>query len=136
MGSIRKSESIQFIQFLKMASESDHESDSYNDYYSDSSSDSNSDSNPIELALEPSSKASRITSSRPKHSIGARIQAITFLELNIPHFEITAKTGISKAQIYKLREKALSRGWDPKVSSIIEVFHIEDTLCSRRPKTP
>jgi hypothetical protein len=93
-----------------MASESDHGSnysnydiDSYNDYlYSDSSSESNT----RESTLEPSS----IEASRPKHSIGARIQAISFLELNMPHFEIIAKTGISKAQIYKLREKALSRG--------------------------
>ena len=54
----------------------------------------------------------------------------------MPHFEIIAKTGISKAQIYKLREKALLRGWDPKVSSIVEVSYIEDSSCSRRPKTP
>jgi transposase len=71
-----------------------------------------------------------------KHSIGARIQAVSFLELNIPHFEITAKTGISKSQIYKLRDKAISRGWDPKVSGIVEVEHVEDTPRSGRPKIP
>jgi hypothetical protein len=32
-----------------------------------------------------------------RHSIGARIQAITFLELGIPHWEIKAKTKISKS---------------------------------------
>src|SRR5450432_3224818 len=85
--------------------DTEYDTDSHDDY---SYSDSNSDSNTIELALEPSSIASRV-GSRPKHSIGARIQAISFLELNMPYFEITAKTRISKAQIYKLREKALLR---------------------------
>jgi len=42
-----------------------------------------------------------------KHSIRTQIQAVTFLDMNIPHLEITAKTGISKAQLYKLRDKAI-----------------------------
>ena len=33
----------------------------------------------------------------PKYSIGAWIQAVTFLELNISYFEIISRTGISKA---------------------------------------
>ena len=32
----------------------------------------------------------------PKHSIGARIQALTYLELGLPIFQIEAKTGIKK----------------------------------------
>jgi hypothetical protein len=40
---------------------------------------------------------------------------------------------ISKSQIYRLREKAILRGWDPKVSLVAEIEHIQDTLCSRRP---
>jgi hypothetical protein len=51
--------------------------------------------------------------------------------LNIPHFEITAKTGISKAQIYKLREKAISRGWDPKTLGIVVVHRVEDAPRSK-----
>src|SRR5450432_721481 len=66
-----------------------YDTDSHDDY---SYSDSNSDSNTIESALEPSSIASRV-GSRPKHSIGARIQAISFLELNMPHFEIRLSDG-------------------------------------------
>jgi hypothetical protein len=95
-----------------MASENDYESDyesNYkSDYESDYYSDSNSDSDiGVEVASEPTSEVSSTSTSWPKHSIGARIQALSFLELNIPHFEIIAKTRISKAQIYKLREKAL-----------------------------
>jgi hypothetical protein len=70
----------------------------------------------------------------PRHSIGARIQAITLLELGIPHWDIKAKTGVSKSQLYKLQNKAINRGWDPKRSSIVEVYHVEDTPRSRRPK--
>jgi len=74
---------------------------------------------------------STLSTSRPKHSIGARIQAVTFLDLGIPHSEITKRTGISKAQLYKTRDKAISRGW---VSGIVEVFHVEDAPRSGQPK--
>jgi hypothetical protein len=84
------------------------------------------------LPSEPSS--SRTSTPYERHSIGARIQAITFLELGIPHWEIKAKTKISKSQLYKLRNKAINRGWDPKVSGIVEVHHVEDAPRSGRPK--
>ena len=72
--------------------------------------------------------------SRQRHSIGARIQANTLLEIGIPHWDIKAKTGISKSQVYRLRNKAINRGWDPKISGIAEVHHVEDTPRSRRPQ--
>jgi hypothetical protein len=109
------------------------------DFNSEIDSDSDSASE-IEYNFEPpspilSEPSSETSTSRPKHSIGARIQAVTFLELNILHLEITAKTGISKAQLYKLQDKAISRGWDLKVSGIVEVHHVEDAARSGRPKT-
>jgi hypothetical protein len=108
---------------------SNHDSDSDSSHDSSIGADLEAPPSPKLLeALEPS-KTSIL-----KHSIGARIQAITFLELGLPHFQITAKTGISKAQIYKLREKALSRGWNPIISRIIEVHHVEDGSCSGRPR--
>lgn len=90
------------------------------------------DEDSIELSLDPSSQAPTSTSNpRLNHSIGARIQAITFFELGIPHHEITKKTGISTSQLYKIRDKAISRGW---VSGIVEVSHVEDAPRSGRPK--
>src|SRR5580700_9663072 len=96
-----------------LESKSDPENDPEGNPESDLESDSESDSDlganleppPNLLPLEPSSGTSTL-----KHSIRAQIQAISFLELNILHFEITAKTGISKAQIYKLKDKAISQG--------------------------
>ena len=48
---------------------------------------------PSPIVLELSFEASVI---RTRHSIRVRIQAITLLELDILHLEITAQTGISK----------------------------------------
>src|SRR5450432_4256535 len=67
-----------------------------------------------------------------RYSIGARIQALTYLELGLPTFQIEAKTRIRKAQIYNIRKKALLRGWIP--DSVIETYHINDSSRSGRPK--
>ena len=69
-----------------------------------------------------------------KHTIGARIQALTLLEFGVPHFQIIAITKISKSQIYRLKEKALLRGYNPSISKIIEIYHIDDSSRSGRPK--
>src|ERR1700730_17075282 len=115
--------------------DSNSESDSSLEYDLQNLFESSEDEESIELSSKPSSRTSSGTSTpRPKHSIGAWIQAVTFLELGIPHLEITRKTGVSKAQLYKLRDKALSRGWDPKISGIVEISHIEDAPCSEQPK--
>jgi hypothetical protein len=79
-------------------SDLDSDSDSYLDIdvYSDLASEIEYKSKPplSPILLEPSFETSIPCL---KHSIRARIQAVTFLELNIPHLEITAKTGISKS---------------------------------------
>ena len=70
------------------------------DSYSDLDSDSD-DLSFLNISSSPSPTPSELSSvasvTRTRYSVGARIQAITLLELNIPHLEITAQTGISKA---------------------------------------
>jgi len=83
----------------------------------------------------PSSSLSEPLITSIKHTIGARIQALTYLELGLPIFQITTKTGISKARIYAIRKEALLRGWDPNISTIVEVHHVEDSTRSGRQKT-
>ena len=83
--------------------ESDSEWDSDSDYDIQNLFELSENEEPLELS-------SISSTSCVKHSIGACIQAVTFLELGIPHLEITKRTGISKAQIYKLRDKAISQG--------------------------
>jgi hypothetical protein len=115
-----------------MDSSSESESDLDNNiqnYFDVSDNEDPFESSSNTPSLEPSSGTS---SPYLRHSIGARIQAVTFFELGIPYAEITKKTGISTAQLYKIRNKAISRGW---VSGIVEVFHVEDISRSGRPKT-
>src|SRR5450432_3134807 len=86
-------------------------------------------------SLSPSLEPSSITSQTGiRHSIGARIQALTYLELGTPIFQIEAKTSIKKSQIYSLRKKALAHGWNPTISTIIETYHVDDSFRSRRSK--
>jgi hypothetical protein len=47
----------------------------------------------------PTEESSKASVTRPRHSIGARIQAVTLLGRNVPHHEITTQTNISKTQI-------------------------------------
>jgi hypothetical protein len=70
------------------------------DSYLDLDSDSN-DSSFLDISSSPSPTPSELSFvasvTRTRHSVRARIQAITLLELGVLHFEITAQTGISKA---------------------------------------
>lgn len=43
--------------------------------------------------------------------IRARTQALTLFELQVLHEKITAQTDVSRSGLYKLRSKAISRGW-------------------------
>jgi hypothetical protein len=105
------------------------DSDSLSEFDSDSLCYSEEDSeNDLEDILLPPNTSTP----RPRHSIGARIQAVTFLDLKIPQPEITTRTGISKSQIYALRTKAINHGW---VSGIVEISHVEDAPCAGQPKT-
>jgi len=65
------------------------------------------------------------------HTIGARIQALTLYELRVDLEKIKEQTGVAKSSLYKLRTKAISRGWDP--FGVLETWHIDDAPRSRRP---
>src|SRR5450432_3174202 len=111
---------------------------SYSDYDSSSSLGANI-SPPQSRSPSPNpsldlSLSEPLTTSNTKHTIGARIQALTYLELGLPIFQIINKTGISKTRIYAIRKEALLRGWDPNISTIIEVYHVDDSTRSGRPK--
>ena len=65
------------------------------------------------------------------HTIGARIQALTLYELRVDLEKIKEQTGVAKSSLYKLRTKAISRGWDP--SGVLETWHVDDAPRSGRP---
>jgi hypothetical protein len=66
------------------------------------------------------------------NSIGARILALKRFDDGVPHEKITQETEITRSSIYKLRAKAISRGW--KEGDIVEPFHVDDAPRPRRPK--
>ena len=72
--------------------------------------------------------------SRPKHCNSARIQAVTMLILGIPVDTIHTFTHISISQINRLMKKAKRRGFDPEVSKIVTVEHVQDEERPGRPK--
>jgi hypothetical protein len=93
------------------------------------------DSAPQSPVLEASSSSSQPDAPRESHnSIGAKIQALTRFADGVPHEKITAQTGVSRSGLYKLRAKAVSRGWDPD-GGILETWHVDGAPRPRRPKT-
>jgi hypothetical protein len=90
---------------------------------------------------EPLSPALPLSSSPKKaghhHSISARIQALTILDLRgvVPKVcdEIRDKTGISKSSVYRIREKVISRGWNPRGIRILDTHDVDDAPRSGRP---
>ena len=56
---------------------------------------------------------------------------MTLFELQVPHEKITAQTGVSRSGLYKLRPKAISRGWDPL--GILETWHVRFAVRTKNP---
>ncbi len=80
--------------------------------YSESNSDIGADTRPPTESPLPSPLPSNISSfstSRPQYSLGTRIQALIMLGAGVPIYQIEAFTHMSKSQIYRVREKAVSR---------------------------
>ena len=68
---------------------------------------------------------------RTYYTIRARIQALTLYELRVDLEKIKEQTGVAKSSLYKLRTKAISRGWDP--SKVLETWYVDDAPRSGRP---
>jgi hypothetical protein len=95
-------------------------------------------SQPPSEALSEASQASCTSQDSSKggtYSIGSRIQAIPLLEIGMPIEQITAFIHIKKSRIYSLCAETVRRRWDPRVSKIVEVRHVEDAKRSSQPKT-
>ena len=112
--------------------------------FSDSSSDSSaqeldldliscSESDISDSSVQSNGKKKRKRKQKLKEStIGARIQAVTLLEIKVPIVKITARTGLSKAGIYRWWHEAVKRGWNQ--TGVVEVEHVSNKEWSGRPK--
>jgi hypothetical protein len=70
------------------------------------------------------------------HNSGTRMQALTMMESGVPHQHITALTKICTSQLYKIRNKAIKRGYNPKVSRLLLDSYVADEHKSGRPPIP
>ena len=57
-------------------------------------------------------------------SIGQRIQGLYQLDRGDPLFKVIEDSGVSKASLYKIREKAITNGW--VLGTPIELRHVDD----------
>jgi hypothetical protein len=60
------------------------------------------------------------------HNPGTRMQALTMMESGVPHYQVTALTTIHFSGSYKIRRKAISRGYNPEVSRILLDVYVAD----------
>jgi len=65
------------------------------------------------------------------YTIRARIQALTLFELRIDPKKIKEQIGVAKPSLYKIRAKAILRGWDP--FRVLETWYVNDAPRSGRP---
>jgi hypothetical protein len=65
-------------------------------------------------------------------SIGQRIQGLYRLDRGDPVFKVIEDSRVSKASLYKIREKAITSGWVP--GTPIEPRHVDDRPRSGRPR--
>ena len=90
----------------------------------------------LHLRYLPSSLEGPATPKKRGNLVGARMLALTKFDEGGPtpdFVAITSKTSVSKSSVYKIRAKAISRGWH--LGNIVEPVHVDNTPHSGRPKT-
>jgi helix-turn-helix protein len=61
------------------------------------------------------------------------MQALTIMESNVPHYLITALTKIKTSRLYKIRDKAIRRGYNPNILKLLLNDYVVD---KRKPGRP
>ena len=67
------------------------------------------------------------------HDLATKVQALTLLTSGMPVLAIEAITSISRSQIFRIRQKALTAGYNPAISPAILLIYVEDAPKSGRP---
>ncbi|KAI9778540.1 MAG: hypothetical protein M1816_004024, partial [Peltula sp. TS41687] len=70
-----------------------------------------------------------------KHvSVALRAQALALLDAGLPMDYIRGKTGLVQSTIYRIRQIAKQRGYDPEKDSVFKDEYFEDAKRAGRPK--
>lgn len=68
------------------------------------------------------------------HSVALRIQALALFEEGIAVERVKDITGMSRSAIFRLRQTARARGYDPNVSRELKEEYVQDAPRSGRPR--
>jgi hypothetical protein len=108
----------------------DSKSESGPDENSPTSSRSSSPPSSVPKSSTISKDPQRQKAGQSNNTIGARIAALLLFEDGTDVKRVTIRTRVSRSTVYKIREKAVSRGWEPGTN--IETWHIDDAPRPRR----
>jgi hypothetical protein len=75
------------------------------------------------------------TGSRPRISLGNKMQAVTFYAMDLLPHQILALMGVGTSSTNRLYHQAKSSGFDPAISKICQPHHVEEAPRTGRPKT-
>jgi hypothetical protein len=67
---------------------------------------------------------------------GTRLQALSLLEFGVLIYYIVNIIGIRESIIYRIRKRAIKRGYNPDVCKKILLYYVEDAPKTGRPDTP
>ena len=74
---------------------------------------------------------STLLKGKKQNSVRARVTALSLFNYRFKIDKIILRTSVSLLSVYKVRKKALERGWN--VGENIETWHVDDALRSGRP---
>jgi hypothetical protein len=86
----------------------------------------------VDIATSTTPLASTLPKGKKQNSVGARVAALSLFDCGFEMDKITLRTGVSLSSVYKVRKKALERGWN--VGENVETWHVDDAPRSGRPQ--
>ena len=85
----------------------------------------------MDIATSTTLLASTLPKGKKQNSVGARVTALSLFDCGFEMDKITLRTSVSLSSVYKVRKKALERGWN--VGENVETWHVDDAPRSSRP---
>jgi hypothetical protein len=68
-----------------------------------------------------------------KHGIAQRAMAVALLDAGIPLKQVVERSGIPQSTIYSIKRRAIDRGYNSSISTILKDEYFEDAVKSGRP---
>ena len=85
----------------------------------------------VDIATSTTLLASTLLKGKKQNSVRAQVTALSLFDCGFKIDKITLRTSVSLSSVYKVRKKALERGWN--VGENVETQHVDDAPRSGRP---